>query len=285
MTIREAATNKLQKLENVVIAPIHPNGASLVATTQPVLNRIHLPEGRPSPASRPLTAGPMRHPPRERLDRHRHDEAFIALVLAGAYVEAGDTGRYRLRPGDVLMHRCWEYHLDEVASSGAQVLILPLPTAWEGPTHAVAPDPDAVARLAERDLPAALGLLAGDLRAAVSQPQDWPDLLAARLRQDPDAPVASWARELGLHPGSLARGFRQVFGVTPAAYRLYQRTHRAIGHIVQGNAGLAAVAAQCGFADQAHMSRAIRRMTGQAATQLRRSAQGAMISRRDDVFP
>jgi AraC-like DNA-binding protein len=239
-----------------------------------VLNRIHLPNGMPRPAFRPLTTGPMRHPPHQRLGRHRHDEAFIALVLAGAYVEAGDTGRHHLRPGDVLIHHCWESHLDEVASSGAQVLILPLPAAWKGPAHAVAPDPDAVVRLAERDVPAALGLLAGGLTAAVDPPQDWPDLLAARLRQDPDAPLASWAHELGLHPGSLARGFRQAFGITPAAYRLSQRTHRALKRIVQGDAGLADVAAQCGFADQAHMSRAVRRMTGQAAMNLRRSASG-----------
>ena len=233
----------------------------------------------PSPAARPLTAGPMRHPPHERLGRHRHDEAFVALVLAGAYVEAGDTGRHRLRPGDVLVHRRWEYHLDEFAGTGAQVLILPLPAAWDGPTHAIAPDPDAIVRLAERDLPAALGLLENGLTASLAPPQDWPELLAARLRHDPDAPVASWARELGLHPGSLARGFQQVFGVTPATYRLFQRTHRALGHIAAGDASLAAVAAQCGFADQAHMSRAVRRMTGLAASQVRRSAAGAMVSR------
>lgn len=241
---------------------------------QAVLNQIHDPNGMPRPGARPLTAGPMRHPPHERLGRHRHDEAFVALVLAGGYVEAGDTGRHRLRPGDVLVHRCWEYHLDEVAASGAQVLILPMPAAWDGPTHAAAADPDAIVRLAERDLPAALGLLTSGLTERVAPPQDWPDLLAARLRDDPDAPLASWARELGLHPGSLARGFRQVFGVTPAAYRLFQRTHRALGHIAAGDAGLAAVAAQCGFADQAHMSRAVRRMTGLAASQLRRGAVG-----------
>ncbi|WP_457391733.1 helix-turn-helix domain-containing protein [Roseateles sp. P5_E1] len=240
------------------------------------MNRIHLPKGAPGApgACRPLTAGPMRHPPRERLGRHRHDEAFVALVLAGGYVEAGDTGRHHLRAGDVLAHCRWEYHLDEVAGSGAQVLILPLPTAWQGATHAAASDPDAVVRLAERDLDAALDLLTASLTELPIPAPDWPDLLAARLRQDPDAPVASWARELGLHPGSLARGFRQVFGVTPAAYRLFQRTHRALGHIARGDAGLAAVAAQCRFADQAHMSRAIRRMTGLAPSQLRGTLSG-----------
>jgi AraC-like DNA-binding protein len=121
--------------------------------------------------------------------------------------------------------------------------------------------------------------LENGLTASLAPPQDWPELLAARLRHDPDAPVASWARELGLHPGSLARGFQQVFGVTPATYRLFQRTHRALGHIAAGDASLAAVAAQCGFADQAHMSRAVRRMTGLAASQVRRSAAGAMVSR------
>jgi AraC-like DNA-binding protein len=248
---------------------IDQNAASLVTSAQPVLNRIHSTADLPAPTSRHLAAGPIRHAPHERLGRHRHDEAFIALVLTGGYVEAGDTGRHRMRPGDVLVHRRWEYHLDEIAGSGAQVLILPLPTAWQGPTHALASDPDAVARLAERDLPAALHLLTSGLTEHAAPPQDWPELLAARLRQDPDAPVASWARELGLHPGSVSRGFRQVFGITPASYRLFQRTHQALGHIAQGDAALVEVAAQCGFSDQAHMSRAIRRLTGLAASQLR----------------
>ena len=45
----------------------------------------------------------MQHSPCEQLPRHPHDEAFAAVLLSGGYVEAGDTGRHRLEPGDVVV--------------------------------------------------------------------------------------------------------------------------------------------------------------------------------------
>jgi AraC-like DNA-binding protein len=53
---------------------------------------------------------------------------------------------------------------------------------------------------------------------------DWPDLLAQALMADPQLCLGDWASRRGLHLGSVSRGFRQVFGVAPVAYRLIQRT-------------------------------------------------------------
>jgi hypothetical protein len=40
-----------------------------------------------------------RHCAAERLARHRHAEAYVAVVLAGAYLEAGDGGRVYAHAG------------------------------------------------------------------------------------------------------------------------------------------------------------------------------------------
>ena len=42
--------------------------------------------------------GLLRHDPNELRARHCHDDAFVAVVLEGGYQEAGDEGRFDVRP-------------------------------------------------------------------------------------------------------------------------------------------------------------------------------------------
>jgi AraC-like DNA-binding protein len=199
----------------------------------------------------------MLHPPSGHLPRHPHNHGFAALVLRGGYVEAGDTGRHRMEPGDVLLHQAWESHLDCFDRRGAEVLVLPIPDRDARPPAGLVGDPDAIVRLAERDRSAAADLLLAGLRPKAAPAPDWPDLLALAIRADPCLSLTAWADQLGLHVGSLSRGFRQVFGTTPVAYRLAQRTRRALDAVLGSRTALSLVAQDCGFADQAHMSRAI----------------------------
>jgi AraC-like DNA-binding protein len=227
---------------------------------------------RPRSAHSRPEAARLKHAPCERLPRHPHRAAFAAVVLSGGYVEAGDTGRHRLGPGDVLLHRAFEQHLDRFDSGGAEVLVLTL-DGRAGPLQAgrIA-DPDALARLAERDAGAAAQTLLAELQPRPVAASDWPDLLALAIRADPALPLADWAETAGLHAGSVSRGFRQVFGVTPAAYRLAQRTQQALDAVLHTRTPLSAIAQDCGFADQAHMARAIRTATHFTPGALRREA-------------
>ena len=206
--------------------------------------------------------GRMRHAPCEALPRHCHREAFATVVLAGGYDEAGDTGRHRVCAGDVIFHRPFESHLDRFHGPGAEVLVLAVPDEWQGPTIGSIADPDAIVRAGEKDSVAAFDLLIEGLSPRSVQPDDWPEALAEALRTDPSLSLEDWAQETGFHPGSLSRGFARVFGMSPAAYRLTQRTRRAIDALVGSGIPLSLVAADCGFADQAHMSRAVARIAG-----------------------
>jgi AraC-like DNA-binding protein len=214
------------------------------------------------------------HSPSERLARHRHDNGFAAVVLAGGYVEAGDTGRHRVAAGDVILHQAFESHLDEIGRRGAQVLVLPLPSGLGATARGRVADPDLVARLTAVDAFAAAQALAEGFEPTMAAPcsEDWPEVLARRLLADPDLSISLWAEAKGLHPGSVSRGFQQQFGVTAAAFRATARTHRALAGLNDLTLSLAQVADDCGFADQAHMTRAILRMTGSTPRQLRRMA-------------
>lgn len=226
---------------------------------------------RTSPA-RPTSAGRTRHPPREHLPRHPHDHAFAAVVLKGGYVEAGDTGRHRVEAGHVLLHRSWESHLDRFDARGAEVLVLPVADDEAWPVLGHVEDPDELVRIAERDRPAAARQLLETLAPKPAAATDWPDLLAQALSHDAGLSLAAWASGYGLHAGSLSRGFVQVFGTTPVGYRLAQRTRRAIAAVLHTREALSAIALDCGFADQAHMCRAVSHLAQTTPTALRRRA-------------
>lgn len=202
-----------------------------------------------------------RHAASERLPRHRHADAYVAVVLRGGYQEAGDEGRFAAQPGTVIVHGCWTAHLDRFGAAGADVLNLPT-VAGLAPGVGTIDDPDAVARMAERDpLAAAAHLRVGLNRHAVGL-ADWPDLLAEALRTDPDLALTPWARRMKLEPASVSRGFARAYGVSPKRFRLEVRTRRALAALGDWRGNLADLAADQGFADQAHLTRSVGAMTG-----------------------
>lgn len=209
-----------------------------------------------------------RHAPGAQLARHRHAAGYVALVLAGDYEEAGDTGRVRAAPGTVVVHHAWSAHRDRFGVRGASVLDLPLVDGLGEGAGSVA-DPDSIARLAERDPRAAAEALRDAFRPCTLAPLDWPDLLALSLAEDDMPPLAHWAEETGLDPASVSRGFARVYGVSPKRYRLELRTRRALLSLSGWQGSLAGLAAEHGFADQAHFARAARALTGRTPSQLR----------------
>ena len=204
------------------------------------------------------------------IPRHRHVEPYAALFLSGGYEESGSFGRYRVQAGQVLLHRMFDAHVDHFHLSGACVLNLRLDEEPEFGLGSVA-DPDAIARLAEEDPGAATAIRKQQLQPLESPAVDWPDQLARDLLENPGCRLDAWAERHGLVPETLSRGFRKVFATSPAGFRVEARTRDALARIARGVAPLAVVAAEGGFADQAHMTRAVRALTGQPPGYWRRS--------------
>ena len=166
---------------------------------------------------------------RGELPRHRHAEAYVAVVLAGAYEEAGDRGRRRLTAGDVVIHAGWEAHLNRTSAS-AQVLNLPLDLPGLAPFGAI-DDLDRLASLAERDLTAARDFLTQALRPRTASLFDWPELLADALASGERTPLSEWAHVFGVSAEHLSRGFRRVFGVTPQRFAWEARSRAVLTEI------------------------------------------------------
>ncbi|NYF33557.1 AraC family transcriptional regulator [Sphingopyxis sp. JAI108] len=196
--------------------------------------------------------------------RHRHREPYATVVLAGGYEEAGDAGRIAVREGEVLLHGPFSAHRDRISAKRTAVLDLPLPfDDRDWPAHAQIADPDRIVRLAERDpVEAVAALLDGLAPVAAVEEDDLPDQLSVALRASASPRIGEWAAAHGRSREHVSRRFETLYGVSPAAYRADCQTKRAWRMIVGGDDSLAGIAVEAGYADQAHMTRAVTRLTG-----------------------
>jgi AraC-like DNA-binding protein len=187
------------------------------------------------------------------------------VVLSGRYEEAGDLGRLRVGAGDVILHEAFEAHLDRFPASGVTVLNISLPghQAFQ-PGLGSVDDPDSIVRIAEKSETDAAALLVSLIRIRQPQHSDWTDELAAAMLQNPSLSLSRWSREHRIASWSVSRGFAQVFAVTPSAFRARARARCAWDAIRTTGASLATIAADCGFADQSHMTRSVKSVTGKS---------------------
>ncbi|WP_345403300.1 AraC family transcriptional regulator [Nonomuraea salmonea] len=76
------------------------------------------------------------------------------------------------------------------------------------------------------------------------------------------ATLTSLAAHLGVSPYQLSRAFTRELGVSLTHYRNRVRVGRALDRLEEGAPSLAELAADLGFADQAHLTRTIRHHVG-----------------------
>lgn len=210
-----------------------------------------------------------------RIGSHRHLAPYATLILAGGYQEAGESGRWRVEPGMVVVHAAGEAHADWFGGRVTELIDFYVPNDLVAGVYRCS-DTDAVAK----------SVLHGERWTEsaslipVPGETDWPDLLAAALRREPALAIGGWAAKHGMRNDTVSRGFALAYGVPPARYRLGVRIKGAVASLTRGAAPLADVAAANGFADQSHMTRALKAATGATPAQLRnvKSVQDADVT-------
>jgi AraC-like DNA-binding protein len=202
--------------------------------------------------------------------RHRHTRGHVSIILSGGFEEAGDHGRIRVEAGHVLLHGPFSGHTERAMRS-TKILNLELPERTVPHLRwGFISDTDSIVRCAERDAKEALFTLLEQLQVFTPSSLDWPDLLANSIASGSAANLQQWADEHQIHPSSLARGFRQLYGVTPARFRIEQRARIAWEQIVSTRVSLSEIAHGLGFSDQAHMCRDVGAWTGRSPGAWRR---------------
>lgn len=200
------------------------------------------------------------------LPRHRHLHAYATVVLAGCFEESGYNGRIKATAGDVLIHPSLDCHGNEMISAGVKLIRLDWPDETGVGGLYRLDELDEIARIAETDLPEALHFLKSALREKCTrspgQRDDWPDMLLTDLENDTAMEIGAWAEANGLVRETVSRGFSAAYGVAPSVLRAELRARRAWLRITRGSECLCTIAAEAGFADQAHMTRWVHRITG-----------------------
>jgi PAS domain S-box-containing protein len=81
--------------------------------------------------------------------------------------------------------------------------------------------------------------------------------------------VANLAAAAGCSEGQLERRMKKVFGLTATQYVLRVRVDRAADLLVDTDRSIAGIAAECGFSDQANLTRLFGRLIGETPARFR----------------
>jgi AraC family transcriptional regulator len=230
---------------------------------------------------------------------HTHEGPTLCLVLDGAFTEESAGGALLCTPSTIKVMPAGEPHCDRFDHGDAHGLLIEADAsrvdairpysalleervAFEGgPLAALGrriyrefAQMDAAAPLAIEGL--MLELLAWGTRERELRPtRSGPAWLAkAReiLNDNPGAhtSLGELAREVGVHPVTLARAFRRIHGCSVGEYLRRLRVVRAARRLEDSELSLAEIAMAAGFADQSHFSNVFKRQTGLSPSAFRR---------------
>jgi AraC-like DNA-binding protein len=224
------------------------------------------------------TVAIVRYAPFQELRSHAHDEDGISILLQGQVVEEAQHRSALASAGWVGTRPHGTRHVNRFGPRGAVLLaVVPdgrqfheflgqwtwssEPSAYRAGLQIISRGEDAMFELLAAFVPSLRRERAtlARIRELVDDPRE-------------RVPVTALARIVDWHPVHLARQFREMYGVTPRAYRTIQSVKRAAEAILSSNASLSRIAHDCGFADHSHMCRAFRRVAGFSPMMLRRSA-------------
>jgi AraC-like DNA-binding protein len=210
-----------------------------------------------------VRAGRERLPDGYHLPRHRHREAYAIVMVRGRLAQIGYAGRVLLETGQLLIQPVLDCHANEMVSPGADILRLPWPDVAVGGLFALH-DPDAVIAAAETDPREASAIACATLGAKLEAKTDLPDELANAIACDRVDSLHAWAAERGLARETVSRAFSQAWGIDARRYRSELRARAAWLQITTTTHSLASIAQATSFADQAHMTRSVRALTGRS---------------------
>jgi len=231
-----------------------------------------------------------------KLPRHTHESAYFGLLLAGSYSERCTHRAADYEPFTMGFHPPALTHSDEVGICGSRMFCVELRDSFLTTTRKFLTAPRFVPDLCASEV-TWLGMrifrsftsgtldrlelheLCADMLERVS---------GASLREEAGTPHwLSWALELlhesyrepltlqeiarrvQVHPIHLSRVFRRRHGCTISEFVNSRRVQFVCQKLADGRQDLATIANDCGFADQSHLGRVFKSLTGQTPGQFR----------------
>ncbi|MEO8880122.1 MAG: AraC family transcriptional regulator [Gemmatimonadaceae bacterium] len=232
---------------------------------------------------------------------HAHARPYFCYVSAGDFREHGVGGSYAASRGMLLFHPATDTHADEFGAAGGRCFNIEIGAsvdiardagvvrgravryaaelhremrAWDA-ASAVVVEGLTAALVARAEFAHGLDVDRGRERAAPSVRRAPAELARAaeRLREDPCNPpsLELLANESGISVIAFARAFRRQYGAGVGAFVRAERVKLARSELVKSRKTVSAIAAELGFADQAHLTRVFREATGWTPAAFRRA--------------
>ncbi len=229
---------------------------------------------------------------------HSHEVPHFSLVLNGSSMERATGVAVDCRPLTMVFRAAGLTHTDEIRPGGARFFVIELGERWQRAIDGCGValehlneirggEPTWLALRLHREItrsdPSALDVdaLLYELccHAVRMAPYDereprWLRRVAAQLdetfRERHD--LAALAAGAGVHPSHLARTFRRFRGKTVGDYVRGLRVQLACREVLSGTA-LPEIAQDTGFADQSHLTRAFKSVTGTTPAEYRRTSR------------
>lgn len=243
-----------------------------------------------------------------RLPEHVHVRARIVVALDGTFRESreGTLGEYGA--ATAIVRPAGERHADEYGSTGGCYVRLAINNASFA-SEIISTTRDAVVcakahllgsrllyEIGEDDQWSTLSAvgLAYEIIAAIGRRADskaieqprWIAIVVDLLREEHRTTwtLAEIARRVDVEPARLSRAFRRYIGHGIGDELRRVRVEIARRAIATSDASLAQIAADAGFADQSHLTRAFRRVFGTTPSTYRRSPKRTIGSSPIDPF-
>ena len=247
----------------------------------------------------------LRQPCSRSVPRHEHELAYVTVVLHGDYLE-GDRGKLdELRPFTAVFNPAGTAHSTVIGPSGASFFTIELreenlrqlqmerrlpqrttfdqgagAMLWPGlRLYTAFKTQTADPLVLEAYVLEMVGSISGFESPDQSAPR-WFGRVKERLHEGfrDRLRMRDLAHEAGVHPVHLARVFRKFENRTPGEYQQHLQVRAACELLRDADWSLAAIAADCGFADQSHFTRVFRRMAGTTPARFRQVVTHALAS-------
>jgi AraC family transcriptional regulator len=219
---------------------------------------------------------------------HSHEVPYFSLLLDGSYSECARDFSVRYEPYTVVFHDALTEHSDAIADGGCRMFFVELLAPWIDivaasvrPAHLFEMDGSAPAWLILRlhreflsgDAASALTVesvlfelcdyLSDSARSTTQEPAwvtEAEELLRLNLSERID--LSAVAQQVGVNPAHLCRTFRRYRRRTIGDYVIGLRVQFVCRKLLETRDSLTEIAVEAGFADQSHMTRIFKRVTG-----------------------
>ncbi|MBX3380787.1 MAG: helix-turn-helix transcriptional regulator [Phycisphaeraceae bacterium] len=240
-----------------------------------------------------------RYEPSTFLPKHSHEQAYLLVSLRGTAIENALHEDHECSRGCVVFNQAGESHHDFVSKIGAEALNIELSLPWLDRTASGLRANPVLYRHAGGALHAVgalqLAMLSNDSLATFAVEEAVTTIVDSLARaEDPTTSRGRWlgrveqiirdrqglppsldalADEAGVHPAHLCRQFRRTRGKTISEFAACVRADRALEQVMNTSSSLAEISAECGFSDQAHMTRMFQRFFKTTPGRARRNSR------------